>query len=316
MRCQNFVRISMFLVVAAWAVVAAAAVRLPVVIGDNMVLQRGQPVPIWGWADADEKVTVTILGQTKSVRPDAKGKWMIRLDALDTGGPHIMTVIRKNTITLKNVLVGEVWLCSGQSNMGFNCGDPKISGEIKGVNYPQIRLTDGEKWNLCTADNLMGFSSVGYNFGLNLWKKLQVPIGLINVSCGCSSIEAWMTPDSLAANDFLVDANGCKLLAEMKAFQQFVSNYDHCSAAEKERVFLEHCKSKYSFAYQYLGKNGKPMTDKYNNICGTWELYKPAYQYNTRIASIVPFGIRGSYLVSGGNECRRLSIRTKTADID
>src|ERR1700759_4159225 len=96
-----------------------ADVKLPAIIGDNMALQQGIPVPIWGWADPGEEVTVTFNGQSKTAKAGDDKKWMVKLDALKAGGPLEMTVKGKNSITLKNVLVGEVWVCSGQSNMEF-----------------------------------------------------------------------------------------------------------------------------------------------------------------------------------------------------
>ncbi len=112
---------------------ARADVRLPAIIGDNMVLQRAIDVPIWGWADPGEKVTVTLGKQSKSATADDAGKWMIRLDSMKEGGPTTMAVNGKNSITVENILIGEVWACSGQSNMGFtvrsvNDAEKEIAG--------------------------------------------------------------------------------------------------------------------------------------------------------------------------------------------
>jgi len=195
-------------------------------------------------------------------------------------------------LEIKNVLVGEVWICSGQSNMQSSFDYLKITQEVEGVNYSLIRLNSGNKWATCTTQDLQRFSCVGYYFGLNLWKELQIPIGLINISCGCSSIEAWMTPESLSANDLLIDMNGCNLFSEMKKFQQFHSNYKQCSDEEKERVFLEHCQGKYTFARGYL-QNGKPMLDKYDSILWHMTVVKPAFLHNSRIVPVIPFGVKG-----------------------
>ena len=144
MRCRNFVRISMCCRVGCrLGVVAAAAVKLPAVIGDNMVLQRGQPVPIWGWADKGEEVTVTVAGQTLTTKAGDDGRWKVVLAKLDVGQPLEMTVKGSSgsTITLKNILVGEVWVCSGQSNMEMGVGlCNNAKEEIAAANYPQIRL--------------------------------------------------------------------------------------------------------------------------------------------------------------------------------
>ena len=209
MRCRNFVRISMcFVLVAGWALVAAAAVKLPAVIGDNMVLQRGQPVPIWGWADKGEEVTVTVAGQTLTTKAGDDGRWKVVLAKLDVGQPLEMTVKGSsgNTITLKNILVGEVWVCSGQSNMEMGSrpcceqregrnrrrqlpADPPVHGRQKrnsgaaasrcadvrrGLAAQCTPESDGRRWG--------GFSALAYFFGRQLHKELGVPIGLIHSS--------------------------------------------------------------------------------------------------------------------------------------
>jgi sialate O-acetylesterase len=130
-------------VVASWAAVAAAAVKLPAVIGDNMVLQRDQPVPIWGWADKGEDVTVTIANQTLTTKAGDDGRWKVVLAKLDVGQPLEMTVKGSSgaAVTLKNILVGEVWICSGQSNMEMGVsGCRNAQREIADAEYPNIRL--------------------------------------------------------------------------------------------------------------------------------------------------------------------------------
>ena len=117
-----------------------ADVKLPAVISSGMVLQREAAVPIWGWAEPGEKVTVALAGQTKDATADAKGNWQVRLDALKAGGPHTMTVKGKNTLTIENILVGEVWLCSGQSNMAMTVGRSKDAAkEAAAAKFPTIR---------------------------------------------------------------------------------------------------------------------------------------------------------------------------------
>jgi sialate O-acetylesterase len=303
-----------------FAINVNAEMKMPNMFSDNMVLQRDIPLPVWGWAEPGDTITVEFApstwqtgqgGQRKMAVAGKDGRWTAVLDPLKLSSePMTMTVSsqslnrpiskspnteisRSQNLQITNILVGDVWLCSGQSNMGCNFGDPQNTDEkVKDVDIPQIRLSNGGKWSQCNTANLQPFSRVGYYFGLKLWKELQVPIGLINISQGCSSIETWMTPESLAANDSLIDINGCKLFSEMKKFQQFYSNYKQSSAEEKERVFLEHCKSKYIFARGYL-QNGKPMLDKYDSILWHMTVVKPAFLYNSRIVPVIPFGIRG-----------------------
>jgi sialate O-acetylesterase len=191
---------------------ASAAIRLPKVIGDNMVLQREMPVPIWGWATAGQKVTVTFAGQDKSVTAGADGKWTVKLDALKASAePATMTIAAGDAdkVELKNILVGEVWLGSGQSNMEMNVGGCLEAGKfIQAAKYPNIRLFTVDKrpageavadvpsrgWEECQPKNVGGFSAVLYFFGQRIHKDLNVPVGLIHSSWGGTAIEPWIAP--------------------------------------------------------------------------------------------------------------------------
>ena len=156
-----------------------ANVSLPKIFGDNMVLQRNKPIPVWGWADANEKITIKFHQQTKSVTADQNGKWIIKFDPETAGGPYQLTVEGKNNLTCKNVLVGEVWVCSGQSNMEMPIeGWGKVNNyeqEIKDANYPQIRhikipntvasvqkndIKSGD-WEICSPQTAGDFTATG-----------------------------------------------------------------------------------------------------------------------------------------------------------
>jgi sialate O-acetylesterase len=121
---------------------AAAKVRLPALVGDHMVLQRNTVLTIWGWAEKGEKVTVSFLDQKKQTKADASGKWLVKLNPVPAGGPYSLTIAGSNTIVLNDVLVGDVWLCGGQSNMGWKLswGVDNHEQEIRNASYPQIRL--------------------------------------------------------------------------------------------------------------------------------------------------------------------------------
>ena len=188
-----------------------ADVRLPKIIGDHMVLQQKLPVSVWGWADPGEKVTVT-LGQSKvATMADAGGKWIAVCDAMEAGGPCEMTVAGNNTITVKDVLVGEVWVCSGQSNMAMSVsGANNPQEEIAAADYPNIRLfTVGNRiaaspqddcngaWAACSPKTVGGFSATAYFFGRHLHKEVSVPVGLINTSWGGTVAEAWTSHEGL-----------------------------------------------------------------------------------------------------------------------
>lgn len=175
-----------------------ANVRLPKIFGDNMVLQRNKQIPVWGWADAGEKVTIQFNKQEeKTVKADASGKWMIMLEPEKAGGPYTLTVKGNNTVTYNNVLVGEVWVCSGQSNMEFRVTQAINSeAEIAAANYPQIRhikvpLTisttpkddiESGDWKVCSPSTAGDFTAVGYFFARELYNQLHIPIGLINTT--------------------------------------------------------------------------------------------------------------------------------------
>jgi len=184
-----------------------ADVKLSAVFNHHMVLQRQRPIVVWGWADPGEAVTVALDQQTAQATADANGDWKVTLPAVEADGkPHRMTVSGRNKIELDDVLIGEVWLGSGQSNMEWPLMATHNSQEaIAAANHPQIRLFHVPKvqtpqpakdvkaeWKACTPQTIPSFSAVLYYFGLRLHKELNVPVGLINDSWGGSPIEAWL----------------------------------------------------------------------------------------------------------------------------
>ena len=214
MRHRDFVRIlTCCALLASWSVLATAAVKLPAVIGDNLVLQRGQPVPIWGWADKGEEVTVAVTGQSQAAKADDQGRWKVVLDKLDVGEPREMTVKASSgsTLTLKNILVGEVWVGSGQSNMELDVSSSRNAAqEIAAAKYPQIHLFTVAKkkaakpqtdctgqWVECSPSTVPGFSAAAYYFGRQLHKELNVPVGLIHSSWGGSGAAFWVSRKTL-----------------------------------------------------------------------------------------------------------------------
>ena len=201
--------------ITAIATAAWADVRLPKVFGSRMVLQREMAVPVWGWADPGEKVTVTLNDCKVEATACEKGKWAVKLAAMKAGGPHSITVAGKNTITLEDVLVGEVWVCSGQSNMQWSVkASNNAEEEIAAADYPKMRLFTvarkvAEKplddcegsWAACTPETIPNFTAVGYFFGRALHKEVGVPIGLINTSWGGTIAEAWTSHEGLSGED-------------------------------------------------------------------------------------------------------------------
>jgi sialate O-acetylesterase len=191
---------------------ARADVKPNGLIGDGMVLQQGIKAPLWGTADDGEEVTVTFDGQ-KHTTTARDGKWRIDLDPLKAGGPHELTIAGKNTINVKNVLVGEVWICSGQSNMEWPvAASADAQKHIAASTNPKIRLfmvphTSREKpqtevkgqWKECGPQTVPSFSAVAYFFGRDLNKALDVPVGLIETNWGGTLCEAWTSHEALEA---------------------------------------------------------------------------------------------------------------------
>lgn len=203
--------------------VTHASISLPEIFSDNMVLQRNSVVTIWGWAKTGEPVVVrTDWTDTEvTTKADNQGTWKITIKAPGAGGPYNIHIKGYNELTLKNVLIGEVWVCSGQSNMEMSAQSGIINGEeeIKNANYPEIRFFTvsqatshypqdhfkGE-WTSCTPETMKPFSVIAYFFARKLHKELGVPIGVINSSWGGTPAEAWMPEEVIQKDDLLREA--------------------------------------------------------------------------------------------------------------
>lgn len=286
-----------------FAVPLRADVKLPDVFSDNMVLQREQTVPVWGTADPGEKVNVSLNGQTASATAGKDGKWMARLGKMTAGGPFEMTVSGKNTVTFRNVLVGEVWLCSGQSNMWWTVDREKgIDPIVKAANYPNIRVFQfwtpendsyGKRpaWDVCTPESIQEFSAVAFFFGKYLYEELGVPVGLIHTSMGGSVPEAWMTRKTLQAD---------------KDFRPILAYWDSLMTAypgAKERYI------------QYLGelraqKREKGPEPKDPNLPFLpkplrFSMLYPTWLYDVQLEPLIPFGMRGVIWFQGESSAPR-----------
>ncbi len=189
-------------------------VRLPRIISDGMVLQRDAEVKIWGWAASNEEVSVRFIDSTYVTRANEQGEWFVKLTGLKTGGPYSLQVKASNLVTVNDVMVGDVWVCSGQSNMELtmksvspiygseiaNCENSNIRQfcvpQTYNFNAPQNDLPSGA-WKTTTPKNILDFSAVAYFFGKALYEKYKIPIGLINSSLGGSPAESWMSEEAL-----------------------------------------------------------------------------------------------------------------------
>jgi len=195
---------------------ANADVRLPRLISSGMVLQRDVKIPVWGWADAGEKITVTFLYKTYTTITDKNGKWQIKLDKASAGGPYSMMIQGNNTIRLTDILMGDVWLCSGQSNMEFLMERVKekyadiiahaANGFVRQFWVKPYADFQGPKedvdahsitWTKADPKTVLNFTAVGYFFALELFEKYKIPVGIINSSLGGTPVEAWLSSDAL-----------------------------------------------------------------------------------------------------------------------
>jgi sialate O-acetylesterase len=284
-----------------------ADVKLPAVIGDNMVLQQGQKIAIWGWADPGEEVMVSVSWLTMQwgVTADKDGKWTFKMNPPKVGGPYEMTLRGKNTITIENILVGEVWVCSGQSNMQWPVRQAaNAEQEIAAAKYPNIRLFTVERkvaqepqtdcvgsWQPCSPDTVPGFSAVAYFFGRELHKELNVPIGLIHTSWGGTPAEAWTSEDVLKSEP--VCAPILQRYAEaMAKYPQAKKEYEQ--KLEEWKVAVAEAKAK-----------GGKQPRRPRAPFGPGNPHSPAGLYNAMIAPLIPYGIRGAIWYQGESNASR-----------
>ena len=289
---------------AAWA-----DVKLPAIFSDHMVLQRDKPIRIWGWAEEGEKVSVS-LGQTsETTTTNAQGQWQVTLAEKGIGKPMTLTVKGENTIRLKNVLMGEVWICSGQSNMqwSFEHNITNKEAELAAADYPQIRLitvprktshlpkADFEgQWAPCTPDSVKSFSAVGYFFGRTLHRELNIPVGLISSNWGGTRVEAWTSTGDLeqlpAARPVL------------ERWQELCAAYDPAKAQKNYEKALKNwekqvakAKAQNKKSPRRPGKQTDPRTSQHH----------PANLYDGMIAPLVPLSIRGAIWYQGESNVGR-----------
>jgi sialate O-acetylesterase len=289
---------------------AYSDVRVPGIFGDSMVLQRGIPLPVWGMADPGEKVTVTLGGNTSSAVAGKDGRWMVRMKKMDAGGPYEMKIAGNNSLSFRDVLVGEVWVCSGQSNMQFQIRSVTgIEHEMTSANFPNIRQFavnlvskeepqfdfSGKKsqWTACSPATVRNFSAVAYYFGKAIHQDLNVPVGLIHSSWGGSVAEAWTRIDALKSDPVLrpiVDD-----LEGMKAsYAKAKEDYDRQSAE-----------------FSKAQKSGGQVPQMPLPPRAPGERDWPSGLYNAMIAPMVPYGIKGAIWYQGeSNSVRAWQYRT------
>ena len=285
---------------------ANADVRVHGLFTNNMIVQQGMNVPVWGWADPGEKITVALDEQRAVTEADMRGTWRVRLGPFTADNRTLtLTISGKNTIVLHNVLIGEVWLASGQSNMDMELYPSKkypwrkgvldYEREISRANYPRMRLYTcpaktaphpldncSGTWNVCTPETVGDFSAVAYFFGRDIHVALDVPVGLIKSSFGGSRIESWMSLSSLrqAGFDTIVEE-----------WIGFVTAYDH--GLETARYEEQLRKYKEARITGTPGQKPRPPLPPSRHVNG------PAHLYNGMIAPLMPFALRGTIWYQG-----------------
>lgn len=285
-------RIPFFLTVALACQFAVADVSVPNIFSSSMVLQRDQKNAVWGKADPGEAVTVTIGTQKQSTTAGDDGQWRVTLDPMSVGDPNELVISGKNEIRLTDVLVGEVWICSGQSNMQWSVrGSTDFALEAASARYPKIRMInfpqignqepvwthDNRTWMVCTPETVGGFSAVGYFFARQLHQTLGVPVGMINNAWGGSACEAWINRKTLSA-----DAQFAPLMdrwaANEKRFEELSAKSDRNE--QENKLFA-------SLRNQMKGNS------------------RPGNIYNGVLKSHLGFGIRGAIWYQGESNAGR-----------
>ncbi len=293
------------LCLAACQALSAADLKLPALFSDHMVLQRDKAVAVWGWADADEEISVEFAGQKKTAKADASGKWSLRLDPLTASAES-----RKLTATGKadrkaevsDVLVGDVWLGSGQSNMAMGVSrSMDFEKEKAAASYPLIRHFKEEsgsatavqaqakgKWLACTPDNVGGFSATLYFFGREIHREVGVPVGLINTSVGGTPIESWIAPEVQETNP--------ELSAALKAQSDAMPKVDPEKAKADHAVELKKFQAAKAKAVAEGTKAPRPprnaadVSERKGNYGGL---------FNGKVAPLVPFTLKGMLWYQG-----------------
>jgi sialate O-acetylesterase len=294
-------------VIALFSVESWADVRLPAIIGDNMVLQTGGRVSLWGWADPNEEIKINVSWRKVdwTIQADNAGKWIFQMAAPETGGPYEITFKGTNTVTVKNILVGEVWVCSGQSNMEMAIkGVVNAEQEIVGAKDPQIRLFTVEKkvaekpqddckgkWVECSPETVGSFSAVGYFFGRELRKELKQPVGLIHTSWGGTSAEAWTSPVTLQENPNLEPI--------LTRYKEAVTAYPQAMIKYKESL------AKWEEAVKQAKADDKQAPPRPGAPMGPGNPNSPSGLYNGMIAPLIPYTIRGATWYQGESNAGR-----------
>jgi sialate O-acetylesterase len=292
----------------------AREVRLAAIFANGMVLQHGREIPIWGWAGPGEKVTVTLEGTSCDTVAGKDGQWTVRLPAhKPSADPVEITVSGRNTITLKDVLFGDVWVCAGQSNMGWGVGGSATADEMATMSYPTIRqyfywrtpafqplrdTASSGNWRNADPKNVGEFCAVGFWFAKRLQQDIKIPIGLIQTAYGSSSGETWAPreafqndPDFAPMFDRTKDLSPETLAKEVQVYR------DYKAAVAKWEIDAKTAKDK---GQPEPGKLAQPP-----EVRAYAMRHSPGYCWDGIIEQIVPYGIRGVLWYQGESNSER-----------
>jgi sialate O-acetylesterase len=267
-----------------------AEITMPSIFGDHMVIQQNSVVPFWGRADPGERITIRAswLTADTSILPDDRGEWMVRLNSPGAGGPFEITFSGTNEILLKDILAGEVWLASGQSNMAMALNScDNAESETASATYPGIRLFHIERisatepmsdcrgsWKACTPESAQGFSAAAYYFARKIHKELDVPVGVISASKGGSPAESWLAPEAIR--------NDSSLWPVFRMWEEWEEQASQLTDKIPE---------------------GEPVPESLDMVSKPHR--RPGALYNAMIAPIIPFTIKGVIWYQGENNVSR-----------
>ena len=307
---ENTVRTFFSAVLSALLVVLASAagadVWMPSVFGDHMVLQEGMPVPVWGSATAGDEVRVVLAGRTAKTHADGQGAWGVKLPKMKYGGPYTLTVTAASGAkTFSDVLVGEVWVASGQSNMQWPLNLARnAEKEIAAANDPGLRLFYVERktattpqkdckasWVLTTPETVKEFSAVAYFFGRELHQRRGVAVGMIHTSRGGTSAEAWTSRPALEA--------GKKFVPILTRWDGMMQGYP-AARAEYEKAHAA-----WETARDSAKAAGKDVPEEPHAPIAPDDPNRPANLYNGMIAPLLPYAIRGAIWYQGESNAGR-----------
>lgn len=279
-----------------------ADIRLPAIVGDNMLLQQQMAAPVWGWADPGEKITVEgSWGKQASAIAGSDGKWQVCLETPSYGGPYTIIIQGKNEITVNNVLIGEVWLCAGQSNMGWRLGATFDGNkDSASANYPDFRIFRSERshshkpkedvvaeWTPCSPNSAQTCSAVSFYFASKLHQELKIPVGIVLQPYAGTPIEGWM-PKEIQ----LEDLRTRKIVEEMDA-----ESADYNEERAKE-LYERNLKD---------WKDGKRKAEPRLRTPGNWGHQYPGNIFNGMIYPVRPYGIRGAIWYQGERNAKDLA---------